>query len=365
MLARWLGPWRSPEVGPADGVRQDWSAAASGRTIHGSVFRPTRGEPTGAYLVVPGLHFDGIDDPRLDRFCRILASSGLFVLSPKLQDMLALRVIARSTQDLGVAFDWIVAHCAREHLPKPAVFSISFGSTPAIGIATDPKRANQLGALLLFGGFCDFRATVRFAVSGRAYHKGQPVSVPHDPLNGPAVLINVVEHLDDNYDKQALRHAWHEMARLTWGHEHTRPAGVRWPIAERIASRLAPSMRALFMTGCGLRPGSEALVEMAFARDPDFYNFTNANDKLASLRRPITIVHGRDDDVIAWPEAYKLKRALAPSHNGHLFLTGMYGHTATSNISLSAWHRELTTMQAVLGSLVDAPHQPSPRAHAQ
>ena len=130
------------------------------------------------------------------------------------------------------------------------------------------------------------------------------------------------------------------------------------PCAERIASRLAPSMRALFMTGCGLRPGSEALLETAFARDPSFYEFTNAKDKLASLRRPITIVHGRDDDVIAWPEAYKLKRALAPGHACRSFLTGIYGHTAASTISLSAWHRELTTMQAILSSLVDAPHQP-------
>lgn len=339
-------------------MRQDWSAAASGRTIHGRVFRPTQGKPTGAYLVAPGLHFDGVDDPRLDRFCRILASSGLFVLSPKLPDMLALRVVPRSTHDLGVAFDWVVAHCRREGLARPAIFSISFGSTPAIGIATDPKRADQLGALLLFGGFCDFHATVRFAISGRAYHDGHPVLVPHDPLNGPAVLINVVEHLDANLDKRALRQAWHEMARLTWGHEHTRPASARWPLAERIASRLAPSMRALFMTGCGLRPGSEALLEMAFAREPRFYEFTNAKDKLASLRRPITIVHGRDDDVIAWPEAYKLKRALAPGHACRSFLTGIYGHTAASTLSLSTWHRELTTMQAILGSLVDAPHQP-------
>ena len=101
------------------------------------------------------------------------------------RDMLALRVVPRSTHDLGVAFDWIVAHCRREGLARPAIFSISFGSTPAIGIATDPKRADQLGALLLFGGFCDFHATVRFAISGRAYHDGHPVLVPHDPPKRP------------------------------------------------------------------------------------------------------------------------------------------------------------------------------------
>src|SRR5947207_2699541 len=80
--ASFVGP--SAGGGVAGGVS---SAAATpafvaGRTRAYVYDPPPTARAAGVYLVLPGLHFLGPDDPRLDRFCRALAASGFVVVAP-------------------------------------------------------------------------------------------------------------------------------------------------------------------------------------------------------------------------------------------------------------------------------------------
>src|SRR5690606_34537418 len=115
-LARWLGPWadttRAPRVASTeeevDGIRV---------RIYG---RPRR----RTFLIAPGLHYAGPDDPRMDRFCRILAAAGHLVVAPFIPSYLALRPDARAIHD----FSRIADALPRWSDDRPIVFSISFGS---------------------------------------------------------------------------------------------------------------------------------------------------------------------------------------------------------------------------------------------
>lgn len=321
------------------------------------LFEPLGRAAHGVLVVVPGLHYAGPDDPRLDRFCRVLASAGLAVVAPFLGDYSSLVVATTAAEDTAIATERAIALAYERHLPRPALFSISFGSTPAIEVAADPRFASRIGALVIFGGFRDFHACIRFAVSGRAFDEHRELAIPHDPLNVPAVFINVAPHLDlSTKTRLALTGTWLEMARRTWGRPELRPHARRRPIADDLAAALPSPSVEQFLIGCGLAPGAPALLEQGLCRAGDAFAFTDPAPRLERVRVPVVIAHGKGDDVIPFIEAHKLG-ALLPHHQRRVLLTGMYGHTGSSLPSARAIAAEVASMTELLYALVDAPHE--------
>jgi pimeloyl-ACP methyl ester carboxylesterase len=324
-LLGWLGPWAGTAA--PRGVLTEMRALGGPRDLRCRVYAPEGRAPAGGYLVAQGLHHLGPDDPRMDRFCRVLAASGLLVFAPFLPDFLALRVAPGAEGDLALAWDALDAEAQRLALPKPAVFSISFGASPAIALAARPSIAGRVGALVLFGGFADFDASVRFAVGGAAEWRGRRLALARDPLNSPAVFLNLLPHLDVGCDRAAVADAWRAMVERTWGRVELKADGARDPIAHSIAAELGPAERELFLLGCGLRPGMLAALERGLERAGDALAFFDPRPRLPNVRAPVVVLHGRDDDVIPWFEAEKLRAALRPGHPHRLLVTGMAGHT--------------------------------------
>ncbi|MEM9692571.1 MAG: hypothetical protein AAGA56_08505 [Myxococcota bacterium] len=211
---------------------------------------------------------------------------------------------------------------------------------------------------MLFGGFCDFRATLRFAISGRAYENGRPVALPHDPLNAPAVAINTLPFLGyTGGAPEPLAEAWLEMARRTWGQLELRPAARRWPIAEALAGPLPRGQRDLFFVGCGLSPGGGVLLESALATAGPAFDFAEAKPRLRDITVPVSINHGRDDDVVPYLESVKIRRGLRSNHPHLLHLTGLFSHTASSLPAPRELADELEQLSSMVFALVDAPHE--------
>lgn len=315
------------------------------------VYRPRR--PHGVYLVAPGLHYAGPDDPRMDRFCRVLAHAGHVVVAPFLPDFLALRIAPATTADLARGLEHACAIAERERLDGPAVFSISFGSRPAIELCASEVGA-RVTKLVLFGGFCDFDATVRFAVTGRASSDGAAIHVPHDPLNAPVVFLNLLDfHDDDALDRDLLARAMRDMVEATWGRPELKIGDRRSEHAAKVAAALALPSREqdLFLRACGLTPGGEDLLEAALARSREAFAWADPRVHLGRMKPPVVIAHGRDDDVIPWLEAEKLARALPPGHPHETILTGLYGHTGAALPSPRALAAEVRAMIRIVRAL--------------
>jgi hypothetical protein len=107
-------------------------------------------------------------------------------------------------------------------------------------------------------------------------------------------------------------------------------------------------MREAFLIGCGLAPGGEALLEEGLHRVGTEYAWADPSKHLANAKPRVAIVHGRDDDVIPYFEAYKIRAALPAGHPHELHLTGMYGHTGSSLPSPRAAFSEVATLVRVL-----------------
>lgn len=357
-LVRWLGPWAGDSA-PAQVARSDTTIPGGPRPMRAYLYRPAHRSPRrpeGLWLLAQGLHFQGPDDPRMDRFCRVLAASGALVLAPFLPDPLALRVTPDTTADLAAAFDEGERIAAAERLPKPALFSISFGSQPTLALAGSASHRDRVGAVVLFGGFSSFSTTVRFCLTGRAEHEGRTLSMAHDPLNAPVVWMHLLELVDLPVgDRPAVLAALRTMVERTWGRAELKAKGARDPIAHAIAEGLQPEDREVFLLGCGLRPGGGDHLESVMAKLDEAYAFADPRPHLAQVRAPVAIVHGRDDDVIPWFEAERLARALPRGLPTRTLITGLYGHTGSAWPSPRAVLAELATMRRVIDSLVAGP----------
>ena len=113
--------------------------------------------------------------------------------------------------------------------------------------------------------------------------------------------------------------------------------------------------RELFLEACGLRELRMAAIDRALASSHNDFAFADPTPHLARLRAPVAIVHGRDDDVIPWLEADKLRAKLPAGHPHRVILTGMYGHTGAMLPSPRALVREVRAMLGVVQVMIDAP----------
>ncbi len=333
-LARWLGPWAREDVRPR--VHRRCLRLDEGFDVW--VYTPTDLEPSGTTLVVPGLHYLGPADVRLDRFNSVLAASGQVVACPLLPEFRRARVGPSLVDDTLAAYDAMLALPELPHR-RPGLFSISFGSYPALHVAArrDP------GALMIFGGYARFEDAIRFALEG---DPGRP----HDPLNPPVVFLNLLEHLPGvPEDREPLARAWTAFVRRTWGKDEMKDGGWR-VLAREMSARLPDAYRAMFETGVGLRPGAVATIDVALRAASGAFAYLDPSAVCGDVRCPVTIAHGRDDDVIPYREAERLHADLPGSE---LFITGLYAHTGSAMVSPSDALAEGRAMLGILSAMAD------------
>lgn len=331
-LARWLGPWadatRSPDVfvkcDEVAGIRTKFYA------------RDARLSGRREFVIAPGLHYAGPDDPRMDRFCRILAAAGHLVVAPFIPDYLALTPNARAIDDFARVFG------ALEHRAgKPVIFSISFGSLLAFALAANQPEA--VDRLVIFGGYSDFHDTLRFCLTGEV-PSGR--SAIRDPLNQPVVLMNLLELIEhDRGQGEALVRGWKAYVERTWGRPEMKARERFVAIAEELAPGVPASVRELFLVGIGARPGASDLATRALERFDA--SALDPRPHLPRVRCRVDLVHGVDDDVIPYEQSHALAKLLVHA-DPHVHVTGLYGHTGAQRPPVSALAKELATMVRVL-----------------
>lgn len=321
------------------------------------IVTPRKRAPVGAVLVVPGLHFGGADEPRMGRFISVLAHAGLTVAMPNLPDYLEQVLRPGVVDDLGLALSRFLDSGRVPPGVKPALFTISFGSWPGLEVACRSEFSDRIGGVVTFGGFADWRATLRFCVGLSV--QGAP-DRPRDPLNRPVCFMNLMGDLPGAPSApeaiEALFRGWRSFMEQTWGQTEMKDPGRYTAVAQAIVGELPRDLQTLFLQGCAAAPGGEALCERALERcDPR--PWLDPRPHLAGLRAPISIVHGRDDDVIPIEEQARLVAALPPHVKASVYGTGLYGHSerggAAELLSLIPGAlREGKTLLSMLGDLV-------------
>lgn len=341
-LGWWLGPRADAPPPPVDREALTIAPAAPGdRPFDAWVFTPRGRAPDGALLLVPGLHPDGPADPRMARFAAVLAHAGLCVLAPFLPDLTRLALAPTLMPDTRRAFAALEERAAA--LPvKPGVMSISFGALPALRLAGHPDLRDRIGGVLTFGGYARWQVALRFAMAGGD-------GVPFDPLNRPAVFMQLVDALPPLADRARVEAAWRGFVHETWGRPEMKADGAWQPVAERWAATAHPDDRAVARQGLGVDPAGPAVAEAAVARilAGGGRSWLDPRPAVPRITAPLYIVHGADDDVIPVGEARALAAEARPDQAVRVIVTGAYGHTGRGGSLL----REARSMIGVLRAL--------------
>jgi len=307
---------------PTGVTREEVSFEGPNGPMRAWILRPEDRTPSGRLFVIHGLHFLGPEDPRLLRFLSAVAASGVEVFAPFIPTLLSLSL------DEGSVAETKAALCAATADPSDGpigLFTISFGSILGIRMMVDPDFRAHTEALMVFGGFCDWKDALRYSITDRDTRADV---VPPDPLNQPAIYMNLVADMESAPEHtHRLHDAWLAYVKATWGDPSMRDIARFEPIAQRLSQTLDEEERALFLRGCGLAPGALEEVEGALLKASSRLDWLAPQPHLARLRCPLYIAHGADDDVVPVRHSEAMANAATSCPKVTQAVTGIYGHT--------------------------------------
>ena len=145
---------------------------ASG-SIRGRVYEAEGGSSRAA-LLVAGLHASGIDEPRLTRIARLLASHGVAVVTPDIPQLSEFDISPALTDHIERAAEWLATQSGLAADRKIGLFGISFSGGLALVAAGRPSIAARVSHVLAFGGHDDLPRVLRYLCTGQEpYPTGQ------------------------------------------------------------------------------------------------------------------------------------------------------------------------------------------------
>jgi pimeloyl-ACP methyl ester carboxylesterase len=355
-LLRWLGPWAQGKGSPGPVARRQLHLPAELRApgVEALVYRPTDRAPIGSYLLAHGLNPQGPDDARCDRFARVLAHAGFLVMVPRLSAFTQLRVDASAGAELSRALQALVDLPEHPGGVRPGLFSISFGSFPALLTAASPDVGPLLGSLIVFGGYADFLATCRFMMGA------DPAAPEPDPTCMVGLALNVAPLLFAGETAQVLTTAWRAFVAQVWAAPDMKDVARLGEVARILSVGLPVDLVEVFLQGCGVQSGFAARVEDVLTRiDVDGLEPRGC---LHAVRCPVHLFHGRNDDVIPCSQMDALAAGLT-GVRPRTYLTGLYDHSRSDGDALGlrrltrvahlrALAGEVKTMAAMVHALV-------------
>jgi pimeloyl-ACP methyl ester carboxylesterase len=241
-------------------------------------------DPPGVVLV-HGVHRLGIDEPRLRRFARAIASSGVVVLTPEVQEIADYHVDPRSVDTIGAA-----ARTLRTRLGagKAGVMGMSFAGGLSLIAAADPRFAADIGFVVAVGAHHDLARVSRFFATSRVEHPdGSTTSLD---AHGYGALVMVYGHAGLFFPPEDVPIAEDTLRLWLW--DQRAEARAR-------AEALSPESWAkmdLLLDGPRDALAPEMLAQIERARAT--MDAVSPAGRLAAMRVPVFLLHGAGDTVI-------------------------------------------------------------------
>ena len=254
-------------------------------------------------LLVPGVHASGMDEPRLVKLARDLASIGHPVMATELADLMQYRITPRSTDMIEDAALWLSKQPELAPWGRVGVIGISFAGGLAVVAASRPTLAGRLEFVLSFGGHGDLPRTLRYLCTGmQADGTERP---PHD-YGVAIILLGVAPRLVPTEQTEPLRKAI--LTFLDASHldmVDKQKAQVEFARARHMADALPEPARSLmrYVNDRDVASLGPLLLPhlSAVAGDPALSPSRSATPDV-----PVYLLHGADDNVIPAMESAML-----------------------------------------------------------
>lgn len=324
-LMYWLGPWTDQEKYPSKVTREGHKY----RSLVDEDLWIYRGRKSRRPLfLIPGIQHLGPNDPRLDRFARVLAASGYIVGVPSLPTMIGLRMEEALLEDTTAAF---LNFSALFQVPS-AVFSVSASSIAALYLGAKARTSTKISQMMLFGGFYHWAETLNYAITGKI---SKETNRKVDPLNLPVVLLNVIEDLPLNEkERPLLSDGWRAFVEGVWEDPEFQHFDQYSEVALDISKRIPEPLHSIFLKGCSVEKGGVEYAKIGIAKCTRDTSWLDPVPLLQDLKCPLHIAHGREDGVVPYTDAKRIAKHVP---NSHVYLTGLAHHAGVNKLSHYLW----------------------------
>jgi dienelactone hydrolase len=259
------------------------------------LYTPADVEHPPGLVVVPGVHHLGVDEPRLVRFARTIAASGVAVLTPEVRELCDYRIEPASIDTIGGAAQALSAELGGERV---GVMGLSFAGGLSLIAATEPRYEPSFAFVVAVGAHDDLGRVLRFFTSNEAPRPDGTTMHLHAHAYGPVVLV--YSHIADFFPPADVDVA-RDALRL-WLHEDFDGARER---ARALSPEAAAKMQLVFDRNTdALAPELDAEI----ARLGPELAAVSPSAHLAGIRVPVFLLHGAGDTVIPSTETEWLAR---------------------------------------------------------
>jgi dienelactone hydrolase len=259
-------------------------------------------EVTGlpAVVVVHGIHYKGIDEPRLERFASTLAATGVVALTPEVPALCDYRVDPASVDTIGEAARLL----SRQMGGRPVgVLGLSFAGGLSVLAAGDPRYAPSIAFVVTVGAHDDLGRVLRFFTSNEAPRPDGTSMHLQAHAYGPAVVL--YSHVEDFFPAADVEVA--REALRAWLHEDFDGARAK---AAALSPEAAAIMKHVFdRDSAALAPVLEAEID----RLRPTFAAVSPDAHLAGVHVPLYFLHGAGDSVIPATETEWLAHDAPPA----------------------------------------------------
>lgn len=294
LLLSFSGPPPAASAAPVL-LEERISFDVGGRAVPARTYAPIGSKNAPGIVMVHGVHHRGIEEPRLQRFARAVASAGYVVMTPEVSELSDYKVARSSVDTVGAA----TAHLrAQLGVAKVGLMGMSFGGGVCLLTAADARFAKDVGFVVAIGAHDDLARVSRFFVTNEAVEPSGEKRAQHAHEYGATVLVySRIEAFFPPEDVPAAR-----AALGAWLHEER-------DVARKEAAALSPPSRAkvekLFAADiASLREELLAVVD----KEKDEMRKVSPHGNLLGLEANVYLLHGEKDSVIPATETLWLAR---------------------------------------------------------
>jgi pimeloyl-ACP methyl ester carboxylesterase len=272
-------------------VRESVSLSVGDRRLEADLYRPAKGTPRGAIVLVHGLSRAGRRHVELMRLAQLLALEGELVLVPQLDGLAAFRLNGDEVEDVRASARYLagLGHA------RVAVAGFSFGAGPALLAAADLPGVRVVGS---FGGYADLRNVIAYITTGVFTFHGQRYQRRQEEYNRWKLLALLVGFVESAPDRARLA----AMA----DRKLADPSGA----TEDLERGLGNEGRAVTALVRNRREESvEALIERLSPAARAALARLSPLAAVPRLSGRLLLAHGVDDDSIPFTESLRLAEA--------------------------------------------------------
>ena len=264
-------------------------------------------------VLVHGVHYLGMDEPRLEAFASAMAACGLRVLTPELPNIKDYHIGASSIASIGDTAAWM-AHASGD---KPVgVMGLSFSGSLSLLAAAEPRYKRDIKFVVAVGSEGEMSRVANYYLTGKALRPSGEAEVlaPHEY----GALVLEYESLEDFVpaaDRDAVR-------LVLRNHLYEDFAGERAALAKLTQGQLAEAKQLMDTTS----PTTRRMIAESDARHMAAMASVSPDGRLAQLATPVFLLHGEGDNIIPSAETQWLEKDVPPSEMEASLISPVISH---------------------------------------